>query len=167
MLLRQATTGQNQFHHEPGRTEPHLSLRRRSPAGAKIKARSPSLRGTTEATGTKTDTNNEHKRNDRRRRRPVPRAQPDTEQNSACGGRGEEEGGSVYYTCFASGDGGGGEPSQRGEGGFGHGPMRRRSSLSRIDLLAVGMVGVLEGDRQWCPVRLNLFLFFPFRVACW
>lgn len=132
----------------------------------KIKARSPSLRGTTEATGTKTDTNNEHKRNDRRRRCPVPRAQPDTEQNSACGGRGEEEGGSVYYTCFASGDGGGGEPSQRGEGGFGHGPMRRRSSLSRIDLLAVGMVGVLEGDRQWCPVRLNLFLF-SFRVACW
>lgn len=89
MLLRQATTGQNQFHHEPGRTEPHLSLRRRSPAGAKIKARSPSLRGTTEATGTETDTNNEHKRNDRRRRRPVPRAQPDTVQNSAWGGRGE------------------------------------------------------------------------------
>lgn len=58
-------------------------------AGAKIKARSPSLRGTTEATGTETDTNNEHKRNDRRRRCPVPRAQPDTEQNSACGGRGE------------------------------------------------------------------------------
>lgn len=135
--------------------EPHISPP--SPEGARIRARSPSLRGTIEPT----DRRHKH-RNDRRRRRRPTRYK--TKQRMGREMIGEEVG--LRYTCFASGDGGRAESARR-EGGLWLGPVRRRSSRLPRESICWGWTGgVVEGERQWGPPVCIIIPFTFSYIKC-